>query len=92
MTRREALAILHPSRVHKDFIGGVYGCPHGTVAYNGKLFYFDSKDYIDNCDTFCEYCWNKPLSIQESASLLAVVGEDVIRGYLRRKHDESIHE
>lgn len=88
MTRKEAIQLLHPDRVHGDFIGGVYGCPHGTVAYKGKLFYFDSKDYITNCDTFCEYCWDKPLSVEESASLLSVVGEDVIRRYLKQKHEQ----
>ena len=88
MTRKEAIQLLHPDRVHGDFIGGVYGCPHGTVAYKGKLFYFDSKDYITNCDTFCENCWDKPLSVEESASLLSVVGEDVIRRYLKQKHEQ----
>lgn len=88
MTRKEAIQLLHPDRVHGDFIGGVYGCPHGTVAYKGKLFYFDSKDYITNCDTFCENCWEKPLSVEESASLLSVVGEDVIRRYLKQKHEQ----
>ena len=88
MTRKEAIQLLHPDRVHGDFIGGVYGCPHGTVAYQGKLFYFDSKDYITNCDTFCENCWDKPLSVEESASLLSVVGEDVIRRYLKEKHEQ----
>lgn len=88
MTRKEAIQLLYPDRVHGDFIGGVYGCPHGTVAYKGKLFYFDGKDYITNCDTFCEYCWDKPLSVEESASLLSVVGEDVIRRYLKQKHEQ----
>ena len=46
MTRKEAIQLLYPDRVHGDFIGGVYGCPHGTVAYKGKLFYFYGKDYI----------------------------------------------
>ena len=84
MTRREAIDILRPDRLSGDCTGGVYGCPCGSVVFHGLHFYFDDKVAVCRHSS-CEKCWNEKLSIQESAALLSVVGEDVIRDYLRKK-------
>lgn len=84
MTRREAIKILQPDRLGREYTGGVYGCPCGSVAYHGHLFRFD--DAISSyCCGNCKRCWDAKLSIDESASLLSVVGEDLIREYLKKK-------
>ena len=84
MTRKEAIKILSPDRLSADCSGGVSGCPCGKVLYRGRCFYFDMQN-IGFCYGDCTRCWDEKLSIDESASLLSAVGEDVIRAYLRNK-------
>ena len=84
MTRREAIEILRPDNLSVKYTGGVYGCPCGSVAYHGHFFHFD--DAVSSyCCGNCTQCWSEKLSLEESASLLSVVGEDVIREYLKKK-------
>ena len=95
MTRKEAIEILKPEHISESCTAGVYGCPCGTIFYQGRYFYFDNA--APECFharpsvlVDCTKCWNKKLSIEESASLLSAVGEDVIREYLRKKRNEPV--
>lgn len=84
MTRKEAIEILRPDYLSVKYTGGVYGCPCGSVLSHGTHFHFD--DVVSSyCCGNCTQCWDEKLSIEESSSLLSVVGEDVIRDYLRKK-------
>ena len=95
MTRKEAIEILRPEDISSQHTGGVYGCPCGSIYYHGRHFYFDNKSPVclkvcSGSVIDCTKCWNKKLSIEESASLLSAVGEDVIRAYLKRKRNEPV--
>lgn len=92
MTRREAIEILRPEHISEEFTAGVFGCPCGSIYYEGRYFYFDNK--VAPCFKArpsalvdCAKCWNKKLSIEESASLLSAAGVEVVRAYLRRKRN-----
>lgn len=89
MTRKEAIEILKPERINESCTAGVFGCPCGKVSYRGLNFYFDMQTCSFCCGD-CTRCWNEKLSIKESANLLSVVGDDVIRAYLRKKRNEPV--
>ena len=89
MTRKEAVEILSPFRISEDCTGGVFGCPCGKVLYKERFFYFDMKT-VEACPGDCTRCWNEKLSIKESASLLAAVGAEAVRAYLRKKRNEPV--
>ena len=95
MTRKEAIEILKPEHISESCTAGVYGCPCGTIFYQGRYFYFDNAapecfHARPSALVDCTKCWNKKLSIEESASLLSAVGEDVVRAYLRKKRNEPV--
>ena len=90
MTRKEAIEILRPEYLSKWYTGRVYGCPCGSVFSHGRCFHFDKEIEFFICCGDCNACWNEKLSIEESASLLSVVGEDVIRDYLRKNRHEPV--
>ena len=87
MTRREAIKILRPDDLSEDYTGGVYGCPSGDY-YRIDGFHFDMKEN-EACPGDCTRCWDEKLSVEECASLISAVGEDVIcsliHDYLRYK-------
>ena len=92
MTRKEAIEILRPEHISDDFTAGVFGCPCGSIYFQGRYFYFDNKiapcfEARPSTLVDCAKCWDKKLSIEESASLISAVGEDVVRDYLRRKRN-----
>lgn len=91
MTRREAIEILRPDRLSGDCTGGVCGCPCGTVVYHDRYFHFDDVAGSYCCGN-CMRCWDVKLSITESVSLLSVVGDNVLREYMRKKKNEPVQE
>jgi hypothetical protein len=95
MTRKEAVKIIRPDMVSEDYIGGVYGCPAGTLIYKDRVFFFDTpaeevSAKLCRTRTDCWLCWEEKLTLAESASLLAAVGESVVRAYMKGKLDGAI--
>ena len=59
MTCREKLAIEHPGRIDRQFMGGAVGCPH-------NYGYLDKPDYccMDNPEN-CKRCWDREIPEEE---------------------------
>lgn len=74
MTCREKLAIEHPEKIGKQFMGGCEKCPHdyGYMSRNDRF----CKKYTDNgfsSYALCAACWGQELGGSKATKLIAEI-------------------